>query len=191
MKKVITTLFALLVCVSFVFAQGGPVDKGSNIIAGSIGFTTASGDLYENAAGDGQTAFSIVPSYWRFLIDQLAVGVRLGYMSTSQGDNKDSQLSIGPHVSYFFKLTNEKMFPFVTAAFTYNTHGMEWTGGDQNGSGTTFAIEAGLGYALGDHYAVLPQVGYYMDSFKWDVTDAESNSGSRIMVSIGLAGFIY
>ena len=183
-------IIALLLTVSLSFAQD-QLAKGSAIVGGSFGFSSMGGDLYENADGDGMTMIALDVAYQRFFLDMpLAFGLGFGYTSMSQGDDKLSSMMITPMATYFFKIANDKMLPFVNLGFSIDSASEEWTGGDESGSGTTLGLKAGMYYLLGDHLAVVPAFSYMMPSFEWDSWD-KSYSGSVIMLSVGLAGFIY
>ncbi len=190
MKKFALSAIAIIAIVSLVFA-GGPVEKGSNIVAGGIAFGSYGGDLYEDANEDGMSMFNIDVTYARFFLDMpLAIGLRFGFNSFSQGDNKNSEMTVGPGVAYYFKLTNEQMLPYVLVAFGFTTASWETANADDSGSGTTIAIEGGLDYLLGDHLAVSPSIFYWMPSMEMD-SWGESYSGSVFGVKVGLTGFIY
>ena len=190
MKKFSIVVIALLFVVSLSLAQD-QLAKGSAIVGGSFSFSSYGGDLYENFDGDGFTLIALDAAYQRFFLDMpLALGLGLGYTSFSQGDDKNSTLYFTPMGTYFFKIANEKMLPFASLAFRINSASMEFTGGDDSGSGTTIGLKGGLYYLLSDHLAVVPALTYMMPSFEWD-SGGGSNSGSAIMLSVGLAGFIY
>lgn len=118
MKKVLISTLTLLITSALVFSQG-PIDKNSNLVMGSIGYMSMSGDLYEDD-GKGITMLTLGTEYYRFVIDQLGLGLKLAYNSTNMYDEiKSSGLNIGPSATYFFKLANPNLIPFVNAAFTF------------------------------------------------------------------------
>ena len=100
MKKSALFLLLFVFVVTSVFAQEYPVDKGSKMVLGGITFSSIGGDLYENSDGDRATYINVMPSFGYFVIPGLAIGADLLYDRTSQGDDTENTLGIGPKVIY-------------------------------------------------------------------------------------------
>ena len=87
MSKLVFTLTAILsILAASAFAQSSPIDKGAMQLGGDISFSSASGDLYENGNGDGETLIMVSPNMGYFVIPNLEIGGQLTYGSDSQGD---------------------------------------------------------------------------------------------------------
>ena len=105
MKNLISTIFAVL-CIVWtvnVTAQSEAIMAGSSIASGSVTFSSDSGDAYEDSNGDGTTTFGIMLDYQYLVINNLGVGLDLGFESEKQGDYKSSSFFVGPQVNYFFQ----------------------------------------------------------------------------------------
>ncbi|MBN1769457.1 MAG: hypothetical protein JXR50_10695 [Prolixibacteraceae bacterium] len=123
MKKSLFVLLALLVLS--VFAHG------QLFVGGSFNYNTKGGTM-KNIPESGSTTtvdlekvteFAFNPQVGMFMADNLAVGVGLIYesLSTSDGDNKDSETSIGlaPFARYYFADFNKfRMFATATLAIS-------------------------------------------------------------------------
>lgn len=200
-RLVLIILASLLLMAASVFAQGSPIDKGTFQLGGSIGFASASGDLYENADGDGQTAILVNPRVGYFVIPNLMAGAEIGFTSMSHGDATFSQISIGPAVAYYFDLDKAntepkgKIYPYLGISFTYNqiTTNSGASGAEDNKwTNTTFSVGGGAAYMLSGAVGIFAEVGYDMDSSKkTDPTEEDSESGAVIGFMIGVTSFIY
>jgi outer membrane protein len=104
--------------------------KGDWVISGNtgVGFnsvdtkTKVSGQTYNGAK---VSTFSVTPSIGYFVIDGLAVGIDLGFSSTTtkqEGDKvKISSFAIMPTATYYFQ-TGSKFVPFLGAGIGYSTN---------------------------------------------------------------------
>lgn len=127
-KRVMVALIAMLslMLVGSAVAEN-PVQKGNLYMMGSwnANFTATSGDLYdggEQSDVDAPTHFELDPEVGFFVTDGFAIGARLSFTSTSQGDAKSTSYSAGPAVSYYFFKDEEakgRIIPFVRASFEY------------------------------------------------------------------------
>ncbi len=200
-RLVLIVLASLLLMAASVFAQGSPIDKGTFQLGGSIGFASTSGDLYENADGDGQTAILVNPRVGYFVIPNLSAGAEIGFTSVSQGDATFSEISIGPAVAYYFDLDKAntepkgKIYPYLGISFTYNqiTTNSGGSGAQDNKwTSTTFSVGGGAAYMISGAVGVFAEVGYDMDSSKkTDPVEGDSESGAVIGIMLGITSFIY
>ena len=175
MKKIVTVVSALVLGITAMAQtdQGGWMfGAGSN-----FGFTSGKADSDQE---DSESNLSLDVRAGYFVIDHLAVGLDLGYGSTSQGDISSSTMGVGPYLRYFFmenKLFGEAGFHYQSASFD----------GENLGSGS--AIGLGVGYAawLNDNVTIEPMLSYAMTSFKPEGAD-ESVSGSQfgVMINFGI-----
>lgn len=127
MKKL--TLIALL---AFFGTANAQTEKGNWIVSGatSLGFnsnkiTNKSGDV--SVDGQKTTTFNVKPAIGYFVIDNLSVGIDLGYEVKKYDEYLGfeqktkvtaSTFSVLPSATYYFK-TDSKAFPYVGAGAGY------------------------------------------------------------------------
>lgn len=101
--------------------------KGDWVISGNtgMGFSAQSSKIKVNGNtedGPKTSSFSITPSVGYFVMDGLAVGIDLGYNSTTTKQDGDkltsSVFSVMPTATYYFQ-TGSKFVPFVGAGVGY------------------------------------------------------------------------
>jgi len=134
MKKL--TLIACLAFATTINAQNepseAPTSKGNWIIGGAtnIGFssqkiTTKSGDY--SVDGQKSTNFNINPTVGYFVIDNLAVGLNLGYEVEKYDEYRsidqrfkvtNTTFTAMPSLTYFFD-ADSKAFPYISAGAGY------------------------------------------------------------------------
>ncbi|NQS99431.1 MAG: outer membrane beta-barrel protein [candidate division Zixibacteria bacterium] len=195
MKKTFTTLFLLLFLLTTITALGqdSPISKGAMLIGGSVSFASMSGDLYEDD-GDKATQFQFSPTYYYFVTKGFACGAKFAYLSQSKGDWSSSILSIGPALGYFIDTGNEKIYPYLGVAYTFDSSKDEDSsegGYEYKATGSHLIFGLGAAFMLSDHLAVIPEIAYNLVTLEPDETDAESYDGNIFMISIGLAGFLW
>jgi len=192
MRKACYIIFiTILFCgVNAAFATENAVDKGSMLIAGaaSAGFSSASGDLWENADGDAITVISLYPSAMYFFMPNFAVGATVGFMNSSQGDASISSMMLGPKVAYFFSLTDSKIHPFLAASGGYSSYSVE-NGEKMTQDGFEFSGMGGALFMVGDHMGFTGEVVVTYESLAWE--DEDSETGMTIGVRLGVVGFIF
>jgi len=177
-------VFMVAGLVSMASAQKQPIDKGSFNIGGSFSLSTASGDLYGD---ESVTSIAFLPGVRYFVINNLAVGVDLMVQSESYGEDSDTTFGIGPVVAYFFRIKSDKIYPYIGAGFAYASN-------SQSGhtySTTGFQIRFGGGAAImvKPNLAVIAELIYAIESMSYGSWPSES--GGRLMFSVGLGAFIY
>ena len=187
--KTMAILFSLLLVAATSFAADWELDKGAVELGGSIMFSSASGDLYEYD-GDGLTTFGIMPEVQYFIAPTFSLGGMISFLSLSQGDYSVSTFGIGPALYKYFGNSDGKTWPFVGAAFMFQSTSMS-NGDDEKITGTTIHFTGGIAHKLVDHYILKAGLYFDMDSMKGDWDDAESESGSVFGLSVGFAGFVY
>lgn len=163
------------------------VDKGSNLIAGTAGFTNMSGDLYE-WGDDSQSILTIAPSFAHFIIPNFAIGVNLSYVRMSVGDDSMTDIGVGPLVVYAFGKQESATYPYLGAGFNYL-----YTGNDDSVNGTSFSFAGGVFLlpAQQQHLGVTIEASVSFDSMKGDWEGAKSESGTKIGIGVGLVGFVF
>lgn len=200
--KNLTILLAMVLLLA-VSVSAGPVDKGSMIVGGELGFTSAGGDAYENADGDGQTSIQFMPFLAYFVAPSIAVGGEVLYNSASWGDYSESTFGVGPTVAYFFNLDPTRteikgtMYPFVQAFFKYgkNTVDSGVEGADEvKTTATYFGAKGGVMYMATDHWALNANVFYQSETLKLDDAPEgadDSISGNTLGLHVGLTAFLF
>jgi hypothetical protein len=189
MRNLIVAALMLLLAATTLFAQDALM-KGAWDLGGSFSFTSSSGDLYENAAGDGLSSFGISPTLGYFFTDHLAVGALLSYTSLSQGDYSSSGFMFGPGLNYYLAQTGPGN-PYGHLAYVI--------GSTSSGNGTTYkysssALKIGVGYLiwLNEHVGLDLNLGYSMDSSKeTDPVEGDAVDGSAFGLGVGFKIFDY
>lgn len=196
MKK--TTLIASLIFATTLNAQTEPTNlptaKGNWIIGGStnLGFSSnKSTSKTDNYSADGQkiTNFNITPSVGYFVMDNLAVGINLGYevqKYDSYQNAQNSTFSVIPSLTYFIE-ADSKAFPYVSAGAGYAFFN---TKSDTNpGDKTNFfawGAKAGLAYFITPSIAIDLGLTYQQLSTKYNAHDGIPES-KEIYKNLGAA----
>ena len=194
MRKACYIFFiTILLCgINVAVATGGATDKGSCLVYGmtNAGFASASGDLYENSEGDGQTAISFSPAGMHFFMPNLAIGGALDFLYWSQGDYSTTDICVGPAVAYFFGMNGSAIRPYVGGAFGYLRQ--SWDDGTDDGTddGFSFTGMGGAVFMAGDHLGFSGQVFVRQTSITAEGAD-DSVSGTTFGVRFGVLGFIF
>lgn len=187
MKKL--TLIAALAMVSAVQAQTEPVTtlptaKGNWIIGGStnLGFNSNKATQKSgNYSVDGQktTNFYVTPTVGYFVIDNLAVGLNLGYEvqkydalydynQTSKVTN--TVFSVIPSVTYFIE-ADSKAFPYISAGAGYAAVKTKVASTEtQNDNFFVWGGKAGLAYFITPNIAIDLGLNYQQLSTKYEQT---------------------
>lgn len=199
MKKII--LSALAICAfTFSNAQETATEtstesvgfaQGDMFISGSFGImSTSTGDAKENS-------FTIAPRAAYFLSDNIAVGMKLGYMSEKGDDaagveNMDmSTLTVGAMARYY--MTPASKFSLF-GEFGVDYMSMDNKLAEYKLNGFGLAVSPGVSYFVSSNFAIEATwgaLGY--SSVKGDWTDAESTDGFELglnMESLNL-GLLY
>ncbi len=187
MKKL--TLIAALAMVSAVNAQTEtattlPTTKGNWIIGGStnLGFTSnkatqKSGDF--SVDGQKTTNFNVTPTVGYFAIDNLAVGLNLGYevqkYDTPYDYNQTAKVShtvfsVIPSVTYFIE-ADSKAFPYISAGAGYAAVKSKVASTQtQNDNFFVWGGKAGLAYFITPSIAIDLGLNYQQLSTKYEQT---------------------
>lgn len=185
-KTFVLTLGTLSVLLLSIGTADAHVRKATWLLQGTAAFSSSSGDLYGN---ESLTTISLSPTVHYFIINKLAVGGKLDVVSRSQGNNSNSSLFIGPSVRYFFaRDMDATVNPYLGGAILLRSMSSETTVGNttfkSDASGSSIQIAAGLAWFLKEHLALTPELSINLESL-------EGNSGTTIMLGVGLAGFLY
>ena len=187
MKKL--TLIALLAFFGTANAQTEtattlPTAKGNWIIGGStnLGFnsnkaTQKSGDY--SVDGQKTTTFNVTPTVGYFVIDNLAVGLNLGYEVQKQDASYDfnqtakvtnTVFSVIPSVTYFIE-ADSKAFPYISAGAGYAAIKTKIASTEtQNDNFFVWGGKAGLAYFITPSIAIDLGLNYQQLSTKYEET---------------------
>ncbi|MBP7583207.1 MAG: porin family protein [Spirochaetes bacterium] len=189
MKKL---FFALIIMLLAIPAFAAPTQKGNFVITlPLVEWSSAEGDLYENAEGDGWTYLSLGALGYQaqiewFVIDGLAIGGVLGYESAERGDYSITATTIGPMVSYYFQM-DQLLIPYAGIGYIYQT----WEDDDgvttDEGTSTTLRLKLGLAYMLGNNLSLFGEFSYDMDEEEPD--GGESVDGTAMTITAGIKAF--
>ena len=117
MKNNILTVFVLLLTISFTTINA-QTDQGNWVLGGSTTFSFSSTNTKLEFDGEQQgddlksSAINITPSVGYFVIDNLAVGLDLGYTSTKVEDETSSTFTGVLGGSYYFN-ASDNLKPYV------------------------------------------------------------------------------
>lgn len=154
----------------------------------TLGFESASGDLYENAAGDARTSIGLSTGVGYFVMRGLNIGAMVAFESESQGDRSESTFGIGPQLNYMF-VGNGRLVPYLGAAFLFSSMNADNGVFESKATLTSIVLQGGVQYLLTPSAALGIGLQYKMDSFKMDGS-SESVSGSVLRIGANINIFI-
>jgi len=198
MKSIVASVallsLSLLMYPNVSSAAGFPTGRGSILIAGEFLFSSAGGDLYETADGEGLTRIGMDPTVAYFVIHGLAVGGSLSFHSASQGDLSETVWGIGPRAMYFIgsrprRSAKGATYPFLDVLFLYTKHSLDLGTDDWNATGTVIRFGGGVMHMVSESVGLLGEVTYSLDSEKPE--DGVSESGHDINIYAGFGFFLY
>ncbi len=178
MKKTLLTLCAVALGAG-AFAQ---TEKGHIVLGGSsnLGFTSGKQD---NDADDATTNFGLNVAGGYFIMDNLAVGLLIGFESEKTGDVSASGFGIGPVVRYYLPMK-------VFGQLSYQFGSQKTDTGDFDFTYTTGDLGIGVGYAafVNDHVAIEPMIAYHMTSAKPE--EGDSVNGGSFGLNVGISVYL-
>ncbi|MEO8590898.1 MAG: outer membrane beta-barrel protein [Flavobacteriales bacterium] len=182
MKKVLIALCAVALGTTAMAQtdQGGWMfGAGSN-----LGFTSSKDD---NDQEDAVSNFSLDARAGYFVIDNLAIGLDIGFSSTSVGDQSSSSFNAGPYVRYYLPM---KIFAEVGYQFgsQKTTIDLGPPLGSVDVTYGTGALGIGVGYAafLNDNVSIEPMIKYSMTSLSPEEGDAVNGGGFGVLLNFGI-----
>lgn len=177
--------FVLSVYPMNASAQSYPTDQGNSLVAGSLAFSSAGGDLY--AEEDNRlTTLQFNPSYSYFVSPGLAIGAKLVLARMSIGEDRQTAWGMGPQVLYFFggkPVGNDasgETYPFIGGSFVITKQSFNDFFGEASASGTAFSFGGGISHMISNTVALFTELSYEIDNI-------ESTSGNKINV---VGGFL-
>jgi len=178
MKKLL--LSALAVC-AFTFSNAqetetetAGVAKGDMMISGAFGFSSMStGDAKDNS-------FTIAPRFSYFVSDNIAVGAKIGFTSTTEDDGfspdetKTTDLSLGAFGRYYMTPAS-KFSVFAELGADFVSRKWEQGAADADSAGFALGVAPGVSYFLSDSFAIEASwgvLGYATDDNGGDGADS-------------------
>lgn len=177
--RIATLLLPLLALIPIsAFAQSYAVDRGSVLVGGSAGWSSAdTGDT----SGDRLSTLALSPSVLYFVAPGLALGGDVTLVRYSRNDNSSTSASIGPAVAYYFGEGPRPVYPFVSA----NVHiGRSGFGGDSYANWGYSASAGGIAM-LADAVGVNGSLYYRND--RNDFGDWQNTVG----LAFGISAFVF
>jgi len=171
------------------------------LFTGGFTYSSAGGDLYEDE-GDRSNTIQFNPSASYFLIPNLAIGGKILYSRSSQGDYSNSQLAIGPHILYFFNLNSPQttvkgsVYPYIGGGVYYTGLNYKYDSDDSDDynydykyTGTIISFGGGGLYMLSNTVGLFAEGSYQIDNIKPE--DGDSESGNKFNIVAGISFFLY
>ncbi len=199
-KRIVLWLAACLLASTSGFAQ---VTTGGNFVIGStLGFSNADSKITVNdGAGDKSeanptsTQFNLAPSIGYFVIDNLALGIRMDYtfarvvedeplLDGSERKTRDSDLLFGPFGRYYWPIADDMAF-FFEAGFGFgNSSDIQNIAGERQSINTNiFAVGIGPGFTVISSSAVgieaLLKYNYARSDFDTQVAGVRNETVTR------------
>jgi outer membrane protein len=180
MKKTLLTICALML-LNAAFAQ---FNQGRMLVGGSLGFSSTSNKA--NSGGtitsdNKETILSVSPNFGYFVVDNVAVGGSLTYISdtyksTGGYSSTSSELLIGPFVRYY-------------VAPGFFGQGAVAIGSESGPTANLTKWSLGVGYAhfLNDHVAIEPLIYYGSLTGK---NNGVTASTSGLYFSVGIQAYL-
>ncbi|WP_418123967.1 outer membrane protein [Chryseobacterium sp. PTM-20240506] len=181
--------------------------KGDWVISGNTGLgfnniTTTIKAGGQSIDGPKVSTFSVSPSVGYFVIDKLAVGIDLGFMSATtkyQGiKSKTNNFSVMPTATYYF-VNDSKFVPFLGAGIGYSSVKNTGEGNFGDGSvssdtttdGLAWKVKGGVTYMATQSLGVNLGVSYDQFSNKETIMNTDVKTNVKTFgVNIGFSYFI-
>lgn len=186
--------FLLIVAVAFASATYAQTEKGNWMVGSDLALSFESEKTVTRLDGTKQSegtvsTFKITPNLNYFVIDNLAVGLGLGYESkkTKGEDGAKNTFTIAPTAHYYFPIGG-KLAPFVGAKVGY-AHRSKGSSDSDKWNGLVVGGKAGIAYFVNDGAALTGYVGYDHFSLKNKQVNKLKTQEGTFGVGIGVALF--
>lgn len=160
--------------------------RGSVLIGGSVSFLSQGGDFYEIFDNDRLNTILVQPTILYFIIPNLSLGASIGYRLQAQGDFDLETFSLGPRIGYFIG-TNSGLLPFFIGGVNYNSYSYD-VGFTASEDGFGFILGTGFLFCKG-HLGIGIEFAFVHERYSTD--QLGTFTGNSILISLGLAGFLY
>lgn len=166
MKKILILFILMMTVVWSQQTIAQSVYSGTWMIGGSAQFSSTK---IKNSDG-ATTSLDLSPNLGLFVIDDLAVGLGISFMSTSAGGNTNSSFGLGPFVRYY--ITDPV---FVQGGVDL---------GLDDESATTFGLSIGYSWFIDNTLAIEPSLFFSSVNYEGENADA-----TIFGLSIGIQAF--
>ncbi|REC50059.1 outer membrane beta-barrel protein [Chryseobacterium pennipullorum] len=210
MKKLI-----LAGAVALFGLSNAQMTKGDWVISGNtgIGFNNATTTVKiggKSLDGPKVNTFSIAPSVGYFVIDKLAVGIDLGYISTTTkydgNKSTNSSFSVLPTATYYFT-NSSKLVPFLGAGIGYASNKTKFSyagainneiidpllvqGTETTTDGLAWRVKGGVTYMATPSLGINLGISYDQFSNKETIMNTEVKTNVKTFgVNVGFSYFI-
>jgi len=120
-----------------------------------------------------------------FVIDNLAIGGVVGYMSQEQGDAESSAMILGPMVTYYYAMG--QIIPYAGVGYIYASSSEDDGTGSVDTKDTSLLFKVGAAYMLGNNLSLFGEFAYSMDTEEPDGGD--SVDGNTMSIAVGVKAF--
>lgn len=193
MKK---NLLLLTLVLGFNFAVNAQTEKGKWLVSGAsnIGFNSVSTKYKANgmsADGPKVNTFNISPAVGYFVVDNLSIGLSLGYTNTSTKDEDDEKLSsstftVLPAATYFFT-KNTSVKPYLAAGAGYASYKQAYGAISESNGGFAWEVNGGLAYFINPKIGINLGLGYGQVSIEESGFTMNANTfGAKVGFSLFL-----
>lgn len=166
MKRILYCLlpvFFFVITITALIAQ--TVNQGAWMIGGTAGFSST-----KVKDQDATTSLNLSPNLGIYIIDDLAIGANISFLSTSANGNTNSSFGLGPFVRYY------------VADPIFIQAGVDL--GFEDDDATVFGASVGYSWFLDNSLAVEPALFFKFENYKNDAADA-----TKFGLSIGVQAF--
>jgi hypothetical protein len=179
--RLILKILPLLVLTlpSVVTAQEYAVDKGSMIVRGSASILSAGGE----ARASRVTQISLAPGLAYFVAPHVAIGGTLRILTSSAGSGTDTQIGIGPSISYHFGTAESKTFPFIEFSTDFISVSDAFTQ-------VALKFIAGVDVMIFDNISIGPALTFEQKMRSREGSDATLN-GTEIFLGVGFRAWVF
>lgn len=195
--KNLKSFLGVFILMLFVFSVHGQTTRGTILIGGESNFDLSlMNSKWKSDGGSGSNSntlsFGVSPKIGLFIIDNLAIGVKLpiGFQFQEDENNdkfSSASLGISPFLKYYFGTSNIK--PYLNGSVGFSNLVMKddpATGpSDKNTVGMfSFELGGGFGIFLNDKVSVDIGLGYNYSSYK--EKENNDNNYRSIYSGVGL-----
>jgi len=160
----------------FTAAAWSQTSKGNMLIGGTAGFS-----MELEGEEDAVTMISLAPSAAYFVVDRLAVGGQLEFLSTSIDDVTLTAWGVQPLMRYYL-IGGGTIQPFGQAKFNWSTIKVEGLDAEP---GIGYGLGVGADFFFNERVALEAIIGY--DVFKYE---SATNRNDRLGLTLGVVAFI-
>lgn len=170
-------------------AQSHPIDRGSYLLGGTVGFISLGGDLYATPTDARQTAFAFQPKAEYFVVPRVALGLFAAFdRFTYEDDARIRVFSLGPKASYYFGDPAGRLFPFVSLGAGYSAATLDFPdGSEDDGPGFAAVLGGGAAYLVSGRVALTGEAFSQLARYGGETFDGANKLGLRL----GVAYFLF